>query len=177
MPPPTPIPAGQPVLGGCACGAVRYQCNVPDATKVSVGICHCRQCQRQAGSYVLPLFQLPLSQFVVTKGVIKQYRSSAVANRGFCGGCGSPLTFQYDGVQHISVVVGSVDGGDGVLPAPRSACGSESISPWFELLHTLPSKHSDVVTFKARRGPRTLCRQGNAAHNGRADVLTRTPRV
>ena len=40
--------------GGCACGRVRYRINVPPS-ELKIVICHCRQCARQAGSYIMSL--------------------------------------------------------------------------------------------------------------------------
>ena len=36
-----------PILGGCACGAVRYQCN---AEPIAMLNCHCKDCQRSRQS-------------------------------------------------------------------------------------------------------------------------------
>ena len=35
-----------PYTGGCACGAIRYECN---AEPMFSWICHCRECQRATG--------------------------------------------------------------------------------------------------------------------------------
>ncbi len=36
-----------PFSGGCACGAIRYECA---AEPLYMGNCHCRDCQRATGS-------------------------------------------------------------------------------------------------------------------------------
>jgi hypothetical protein len=43
-PPPNPF---TPLEGGCACGKVRYQLEVPP---FAVHACHCRHCQKESGS-------------------------------------------------------------------------------------------------------------------------------
>ena len=35
------------VTGGCLCGNVRYECR---GDELMVAVCHCRNCQKQAGS-------------------------------------------------------------------------------------------------------------------------------
>jgi hypothetical protein len=38
-------------IGGCMCGAVRYECT---ATPMFMGNCHCRDCQRASGGTYAP---------------------------------------------------------------------------------------------------------------------------
>ena len=133
------------IEGGCACGSVRYRLTVPVAD-LRVAICHCRQCARQAGSYCLALVQVAGESFSVVKGEVALFRSSAVACRGFCEDCGSPLLFKYDDAQHLSVTMASLDGGDSMLQEPPTVqYGCESMSPSFAMLHRLPKHASDVV--------------------------------
>ncbi len=37
------------------------------------------------------------------------YRSSAVAQRGFCATCGSPIAFLYDALPDVWISIGSLD--------------------------------------------------------------------
>ena len=79
--------------GGCLCGAIRYElANTPAMT----GVCHCKNCQKQAGSAFSTLAGVPRSEFNLTAGKPKLYTDSDTTSgnsveRWFCGDCGSPI--------------------------------------------------------------------------------------
>ncbi len=81
------------VTGQCLCGAVRYEIdNEPAIT----GVCHCKNCQRQAGSAFSTLAGVPKTEFSLVSGEPKLYRdgdteSGNEVERYFCGDCGSPI--------------------------------------------------------------------------------------
>ncbi len=126
------------MTGGCQCGAVRYE--LARAPR-RASICHCRMCQRATGSYFAPLANVEMTDFRLTRGELAVYRSSPVAERGFCASCGSPLTFHYTELDDISVAIPSLDDPDAV--APEKQFGAESMSPHFHRLHELPAKTSE----------------------------------
>lgn len=76
--------------GGCYCGAVRYQISGPP---VWSGHCHCRSCQLALGGAFATWAKVPATAFVVTKGEIKKFKKSPGVERGFCGDCGTTLTY------------------------------------------------------------------------------------
>ncbi|MGI9464833.1 MAG: GFA family protein [Aestuariivirgaceae bacterium] len=121
------------MTGGCQCGAVRYELTNPPRR---ASICHCRMCQRATGSYMAPLANVVMSDFVVTKGELAIYPSSPVAERGFCRACGSPLTFRYTELDDISVTIGSLDEPD--IAVPTKQFGIESTSAHWHTLASLP---------------------------------------
>ena len=77
--------------GGCACGAIRYECS---AEPIMSGNCHCRDCQRGSGSAFNAFLVVPKDALKVT-GEATYYDAKAdsgnTASRGFCPQCGSPL--------------------------------------------------------------------------------------
>ncbi len=81
------------MTGQCLCGAVKYQLdNQPAVT----GVCHCRNCQRQAGSAFSTLAAVPKAEFHFTAGSPRLYEdrdtnSGNTVERYFCGTCGSPI--------------------------------------------------------------------------------------
>jgi hypothetical protein len=82
-----------PFSGGCACGAIRYECS---AEPIMMGKCHCRDCQHISGGAFVPFVIVPAEAFKVTQGEI-QYHFTESLNRGkhkrgFCASCGSRLT-------------------------------------------------------------------------------------
>ena len=73
--------------GGCACGAIRYECT---AEPIMMFNCHCRDCQRAiGGAFGAMVYVLPAKAFKITKGSPRYYNTPSEAvghnKRGFCG--------------------------------------------------------------------------------------------
>lgn len=121
------------VTGGCQCGAVRYRVT---GRLRNPHICHCRMCQKAFGSYFAPLAAAAREAVEWTRGAPSVHRSSQAAERGFCGQCGTPLTFAYVDQPMLCLSLGSLD--DPVAVPPRRAYGLESKAPFLASLDTLP---------------------------------------
>ncbi|WP_425229793.1 GFA family protein [Sphingomonas sp.] len=126
------------LAGGCQCGRIRYRVEVDE---LDAYLCHCRMCQRATGGFAAALKQ-------VKRGAITwarepdRYRSSPIAQRGFCAACGTPLTYEGDGSEGLDLTVGSFDEAGRLTPVEHS--GVESIhEAW---LHTasLPRSRTDA---------------------------------
>lgn len=79
--------------GGCYCGAIRYRIDrVPEFS----AHCHCRSCQMALGGAFATWAKVPAKEFSVTKGQIKQCEKTPGVRRGFCGDCGTTLTYAAD---------------------------------------------------------------------------------
>lgn len=76
--------------GGCYCGAVRFQILGPP---VWSGHCHCRSCQLALGGAFVTWAKVAASDFAITKGKLKTIEKSPGIRRGFCGDCGTTLTY------------------------------------------------------------------------------------
>lgn len=87
--------------GGCQCGAVRFRI---EGALGTASVCHCRMCQKASGGFYQPLVQLAEAKLTWTRGGPKTFRSSNYAVRGFCGDCGTPLTFESGGSVDLSIV-------------------------------------------------------------------------
>lgn len=94
------------MTGGCQCGRVRYAVEVENDEAY---LCHCRMCQRATGGVSIAFKN-------VKRGDVRwerepdRYASSAIARRGFCSACGTPLTFEYvEGSDKLDLTVGSFD--------------------------------------------------------------------
>jgi len=78
-----------PFTGGCACGAVRYECS---AEPMLLRNCHCRDCQRAAGSAYAALLSVPVNAFQFKQRKPKVFTTQAengnTVSRGFCPECG-----------------------------------------------------------------------------------------
>ena len=107
--------------GSCLCGAVKYE--VHGALRPVIA-CHCTQCRKQTGTYMSATAAADADfKFTQTRG-LKWYRSSAEAQRGFCGECGSALFWKRDGSDSITITAGSIDGPTGVALEGHIFCKS-----------------------------------------------------
>lgn len=81
--------------GGCACGAIRYECT---AAPIFQGHCQCLDCQRATGAGHFSMMFVPLKAVTLT-GEPKFYETIAdngqPVRRGFCPQCGSPVFGQH----------------------------------------------------------------------------------
>ncbi len=123
------------LTGGCLCNAVRYKCT---EAPCDVHYCHCRLCQRAFGNVFAVFGSLPVPALSFTRGTPKLYRSTPYAERGFCGACGTPLTFRDLRSGWIAISIGSLDHPDAVQPEMH--WGIESQVPWLALHDELPRK-------------------------------------
>lgn len=74
--------------GGCLCGGVRYEIHGPLRDVIA---CHCSQCRRTSGHFVAATQACTADIVLVEAASLEWYRSSAVAERGFCNRCGGNL--------------------------------------------------------------------------------------
>ncbi len=79
------------MTGRCLCGAVNYTI---EGDIQMCGVCHCKNCQRQAGSSYSVLFGV-LDDQIEISGELTTYKDHAesgnIVHRQFCGTCGSPV--------------------------------------------------------------------------------------
>jgi hypothetical protein len=85
------------------------------------GICHCRNCQKQAGTAFSMLVGVPAAALSIT-GTPSLYRdtgdSGNEVRREFCGTCGSPLFSRVAGMDDIVFIkAGTLDDTSGFAPA------------------------------------------------------------
>ena len=128
---------GSPITGGCLCGAVRYEISAP---AIDVNYCHCRMCQRFTGGQIVAGAFFPIEAFRFTQGDLKYYRSSPIAERGFCADCGSSVVYK-SLVKVLRpdmywVLLGSLDNPENFVPTMHF--GIESQVPWFDVHDDLP---------------------------------------
>ena len=109
------------LTGGCQCGAVRYRL---EAEPTGANVCHCRMCQKASGGPFMAFAGVRFDELVWTRGAPRVFASSALAERGFCADCGTPLTYRLLDRDRISVTIGSLDRPSAV--APEMQYGAES---------------------------------------------------
>lgn len=137
--------------GRCLCKAVRFAWEgEPNWTLY----CHCEDCRRAVSSPVAAWISIPLKNFHFTAGAPAYYASSPGVRRGFCGKCGSPLTYENEKLPgEIHVLAGSLENGSDVKPSAHIVVKEQL--PWFEVHDDLPRyekwRHKSQPV---RRGPR-----------------------
>lgn len=111
--------------GGCQCGAVRYRIT---GEVRSANLCHCRMCQRAVGGPFAALMDIARDDVEWTGDAPVVWRSSNVAQRGFCWQCGTPMSFEYMQGDEISLFIATLDSPDAVTPTVNY--GVESRRGW-----------------------------------------------
>ena len=130
-----------PFSGGCACGAIRYECSAEPVTSIN---CHCRDCQRGSGSAYASALVVPAPAIRLLKGEPKYHTVTADSghhvSRGFCANCGSPLLGKIAEEPDIMVIqAASLD--DPSWHSPTVEFFTASAQPWDYMNPALP-KHA-----------------------------------
>ncbi len=76
--------------GGCLCGAIRFEAN---GRSLWQSICYCESCCRSAGAPLIAWACFDKSNVKFIKGETTRFQSSPGVYRGFCGSCGTTLTY------------------------------------------------------------------------------------
>lgn len=101
--------------GGCLCGHIRYEAV---AEPVFPHLCSCAMCQKWSGAPTLAWLEFPQAAFQWTGpgGSPRLFQSSKKSKRGNCPECGSAICAIDEGYENISIVIGSLDEPDLVVP-------------------------------------------------------------
>ena len=92
--------------GGCLCGAVRYEAK---GSLRGVVNCHCSMCQRLHGSFG-PYSKAPKVNITVTSDTgLTWYKTSDIAQRGFCRRCGSTPFWEPFDLDATAIVAATLD--------------------------------------------------------------------
>ena len=125
--------------GGCLCGAVRYRMRGrPDWS----AHCHCRSCQRGTGAAFTTWVGLKAENFEVVSGAMAICETSPGVERGFCGRCGTSLTYvakeRWPG--QVSVLAPTLD--EPAIAAPTAHVYVAHRLPWIILADGLPTREN-----------------------------------
>jgi hypothetical protein len=122
------------LTGGCLCGDIRYRI---DAAPVEAIYCHCQMCRRAHAAPVVAWLTVPRPNFSITSGRPVAYPSSPKASRGFCGRCGTPLTWEaVANPTLVDVAIATLDEPAAVVPSLHVWTGSRIA--WFDTADELP---------------------------------------
>jgi hypothetical protein len=136
--------------GGCQCGAVRFR--VEGELRRS-SICYCRMCQKATGGPFGAYATFRTADIVWTRGQRKAFQSSGGVHRGFCGDCGTPLTFEaIGGGEHMGLAIGAFD--EPARLAPIRELDLAAKIPWLDTIGGLPTRSpEDEAAMLAKYGP------------------------
>ena len=118
------------------CGDVRFEVSQP---AVGTGICHCKMCQRSIGASLDAWTAFPRAAVRFVRGEPKFYKSSAIAERGFCANCGTSLVVSYyapDVSEFLILTTASLDNPEDFAPTWHGCV--ESQMPWLDIHDDLP---------------------------------------
>lgn len=118
--------------GSCLCGQVSYSV---EGAPIFMGVCHCKDCQRETGSAFVPVAVFPEAAMKL-KGSTKSYaskgQSGQLVHRSFCPECGSTLMARADARPGmVALTTGPMDDTSAFKPAVEIFCASAQ--PWVEL--------------------------------------------
>lgn len=130
--------ARKSLTGGCQCGAVRYEWR---GELDYSSVCYCRMCQKASGQPFMGMAGGKRGNLRWTRGAPSIFKSSNMAERGFCKDCGTPLTYAFEGTGDISVTINSLD--DPEAAPPTRQFGVEGKVSWMNGLHNLPANTTD----------------------------------
>jgi hypothetical protein len=129
------------IVGGCLCGAVRFEAGLPTLFACH---CHCHWCRRAHGAAFVTWFGVRESAFALTSGseTIRWFASSEKSERGFCSRCGTTLFFRSSlapGEVHVALACA-----DGPIDRqPQLHIFYEAHVPWVTLADELPKYERD----------------------------------
>jgi hypothetical protein len=120
------------IEGGCLCGKVHYSA---DAEPILVGVCHCKNCQKQAGTAFSIVVAIPKAGLAV-QGAPKTFDdrggSGKAVYRRFCSDCGSPILSEAEIMPDVAFIkAGTLDDTSWLKPTMEIFC--DNAQPWVKL--------------------------------------------
>ncbi|MBB6096308.1 hypothetical protein HNQ60_005230 [Povalibacter uvarum] len=97
------------IVGGCLCGAVRYEY---EGEIGEISMCHCSMCRKAQGSAYVAVSPIDATKFRVTEGqeALKEFRAVPYKARVFCSNCGSPIYSARDDLPDVKRLrIGTVE--------------------------------------------------------------------
>jgi hypothetical protein len=133
----------QKLSGGCACGALHYDCN---ADPVFMFNCHCRDCQRASGSAYAAIVVVPKAA-VQMRGEVRYHKIigdvGKAIERGFCPTCGSHVVDRLERQPNIlALQAGSLD--DPSMHRPKMDVFTSRAQPWAHMDPAIPKQAQGV---------------------------------
>ena len=121
--------------GSCLCGLVKYSIS---GEIMSMGFCHCRNCQKFTGSAFNAACWLELDslQWQAGEEHVTRYESSPGIFRCFCQRCGSSLLAMAPDHNAAGVHAGTLDDDPEIRPSVHIYTSSKAC--WYDIRDQLP---------------------------------------
>jgi len=124
----------QNLTGGCLCGNIRYMIG---GKFRNVCNCHCRSCRLAAGAPFVTWGTIDRNLLSITRGELREVVSSPGIRRGFCGNCGTSLTYgQEQHPQEIDISLVTLDEAASIRPEFHLWVAEKL--PWVQIDDGLP---------------------------------------
>ena len=138
--------------GRCSCASVAFAFEGEPKWTLN---CHCADCRRATSAPMATWISVPLDAFRFTAGTPSYFASSAGVRRGFCGKCGSPLSYENERLpDEIHILAGALDNPREVKPAAHIFTVDQL--PWFDAADELPRYlHTRRDAQPTHHGPRS----------------------
>lgn len=118
--------------GSCLCGHVRISVRGPLR---ELAYCHCQSCRRASGAPVVAWGTVDREHFALVEGSLETVQSSPNVQRGFCGDCGSSMTYaRADLANEIDIALAVLDD----PPAPERHIWVSDGLAWLSIDDGLP---------------------------------------
>ncbi len=117
--------------GGCQCGKVRFRV---EGELGRASICHCRMCQKATGGPFGAFVSIDRERLTWLGEEPARFQSSNLVQRGFCPGCGTPLTFET--AKSFDLTIFAFDQAEEIPPAVQLEPGSSPA--WMAHIQALP---------------------------------------
>jgi hypothetical protein len=121
-------------LVSCLCGAIGLSAA---GAPLWIGLCHCRSCRRATGGVLMAAAGFPRHAVSIGRGQMSYYASSPGVRRGFCGTCGTALSYENERWPgDIHLMIGAFERPDALQP--QFHIFAEERLPWLKLTDGLP---------------------------------------
>lgn len=127
--------------GHCFCGAVRF---TVDAEPTWSGICHCDSCRRATGGILMAAASFPRGAVRFEGAERRFFDSSPGVRRGFCGACGTALSYENERwPDDINLMLANFEDPGRIRPAMQIFTAGRL--PWLHVVDDLPRYPGEPV--------------------------------
>ncbi|MBR0555384.1 GFA family protein [Ciceribacter sp. L1K23] len=120
--------------GRCLCGSVRLSVSGP---VLNANHCHCESCRRATSSGVASFFTVARTDVELSGASLRRFVSSPGVTRGFCGTCGSPMSYETERrPAEIDLYIACLDDPSAIVPKAHDFW-SERVG-WLHVVDGLP---------------------------------------